>query len=405
MRPLDGVTVIEIDNWMAAPSACAILCDLGADVIKVEPLGGDPMRNQSRTPKIDDGPRKDHDWQFDVANRGKQSIAVDLTSDDGIALILRLCTQADVFVCNLLPKRQERFGLDPDSMLAVKPSLVHATLTGYGTEGPESWRPGYDVTSFFGRSGLYYMMREGPEGVPPMARTAQGDYTTGLALVGAILAALRLVDRTGEGQVVETSLYETAVWTQATDYSVTLQDKAVFRPRDRDHQVIATANRFPCGDGNWIVLNMPRESGWPKVCGALGLDSLTEDERFIDMRARFRNMPELIAEFDRVFLTRTRDEWGAIFDETGVVWGPVLGLHEVVADPQAAALNMFPTVSSEKLGDYETVAHPLKFKRLDVNPAATSPTVGQHTRTVLSHAGFDDAEIQALLASETVAES
>ncbi|MDG2113935.1 MAG: CoA transferase, partial [Actinomycetota bacterium] len=182
--PLDDVRIIEIDSWMAAPSAGAILADLGADVIKVEPLRGDPMRGMGRPAKVDEA-IKGYDFQFDVDNRGKRSVAVDLDSEQGAAVVRRLVAGADVFMCNLLVHRQERFGLDPASLTAVNPRIVHATLTGYGTTGPEAWRPGYDVTAFFGRSGIYDAMREGELGAVPMARPAQGDHTTGLALVGA----------------------------------------------------------------------------------------------------------------------------------------------------------------------------------------------------------------------------
>ena len=252
--PLDDISVITIESWMAAPSASAILADLGADVIKVEPLAGDPMRNLGRPAKIE-GPLAEYDLQFDVDNRGKRSIAVALDTDEGAALVRRLVADADVFMCNLLPHRQARFGLDPDNLRKINPKLVHATLTGYGTSGPEATRPGYDVTAFFGRSGLYDASREGDDGTVPMARPAQGDHTTGLAFVGAILAALRLAERTGRGQVVETSLFETAVWTQATDYCVTAVDRAPVRRRARHEMLTPTANRYPCGDGRWVVLN------------------------------------------------------------------------------------------------------------------------------------------------------
>ena len=201
--PLDNVTVVEIDNWMASPSAGAILADLGADVIKIEPLSGDPMRDMGRPAKVSEDKKK-FDYQFDVSNRGKRSIAIDLESEAGMEVVFLLIARADVFMCNLLKHRQDKFGLDPHNIKQANPRIVHATLTGYGTNGPEAHRPGYDVTAFFGRSGLYDAMREGETGTVPMARPAQGDHTTGLAFVAAILAALRLAERTGEAQVVET---------------------------------------------------------------------------------------------------------------------------------------------------------------------------------------------------------
>jgi len=398
--PLDGITIIEIDNWMAAPSAAAILSDMGATVIKVEPLTGDPMRGNFRPAKVDG--LREYDFQFDVDNRGKRSVCVDLTNPAAIDILHKLCGQAQIFMCNLLTQRQEKFRLDPETLLAINPSLVHATLTGYGTTGPDAERPGYDVTAFFGRSGLYDSMREGPHGDVPMARPAQGDHTTGLALVGAILGALRLAERTGAGQVVETSLYETAVWTQASDYATTAVDHAPVRQRSRENMLLPTANRYPCGDDKWVVFNMPQASGWAKLCKALNREEWLEDERFLDPRSRYRAMPVLVPEIDQALASKTRDEWGVIFDAAGIIWGPVLGLHEVASDPQAAAINLFPSINDEEIGDYRTVSIPMRFKTADVRPRGRSPKIGEHTRSVLSEFGFDAAVIDGLLADDVI---
>jgi crotonobetainyl-CoA:carnitine CoA-transferase CaiB-like acyl-CoA transferase len=400
-KPLDDITVIEIDSWMAAPSAAAILADLGATVIKIEPLSGDPMRGMGRKPKIDDD-TKDHDFQFDVDNRGKQSILLDLTQDAAIGIVKDLCRNANVFLCNLLLRRQQKFGLDPESLLAVNPKLVHATLTGYGTTGPDAWRPGYDVTAFFGRSGLYDAMREGNDGIVPMARPAQGDHTAGLALVGAILAAIRQTEKTGEGQVLETSLYETAVWTQATDFATTAVDRAPLRKRARHEQLSATANRYPCGDGNWIVINMPEPFWWPRFCESLGKPEWIKDERFVEARDRYRSMDILVPMIDEVLITKTRDEWGVIFDEHGIIWGPVMGLHEVAQDPQAEAINLFPRISLEGKGEYRTVRMPMNFHTFDALPSKPAPTAGQHTNEVLSGLGYSQQQIIDLAALKVI---
>ena len=402
--PLDNVTVVEIDNWMASPSAGAILADLGADVIKIEPLSGDPMRDMGRPAKVSEAKKK-FDYQFDVSNRGKRSIAVDLDSEAGMEVVFSLIARADVFMCNLLRHRQDKFGLDPDSIKQANSRIVHATLTGYGTQGPEAHRPGYDVTAFFGRSGLYDAMREGEAGTVPMARPAQGDHTTGLAFVSAILAALRLAERTGEAQVVETSLYETAIWTQATDYAITAVDLAPLRPRSRENMILPTANRYPCGDGKWIVLNMPEESAWPKLCRVIEREDLLADERLQDVRGRFRHMPELVAAIDEALSHRTRDQWGEIFDANDMIWGPVLGLHEVASDPQADALGVFPTIHSPDIGPYRTVAAPMRFADVQVGPKGPAPKLGQHTREILSEAGHGIEEIEALVQQGAIGES
>jgi len=397
--PLEDVFVVEIDNWMAAPSAGAILADLGATVLKIEPLTGDPMRGLSRPIKSDEVPEalRKLDYQFDVDNRGKQSIAIALDQAEGADLVRELVAKADIFMCNLLIGRQQKFGLDPESLFAVKPNLVHATLTGYGTRGPDAWRPGYDVTAFFGRSGLYDASREGNDGMVPMARPAQGDHTTGLALVSAILAALRLAERTGEGQAVETSLYETAVWTQASDYAVTAIDKAPVRRRARHELLAITANRFPCGDDKWVVYNMlPDATWWPRMCQALELDELIDHESFADSRSRYRNMAELIDIIDARFATRTRDEWGKIFDKAGLIWGPVFALHEVPQDPHAIELGIFPEIEHPEAGTYNTVNAPMRFANADVMPRGPAPRIGQHTEGVLVDLGYSAGEIAAM---------
>jgi crotonobetainyl-CoA:carnitine CoA-transferase CaiB-like acyl-CoA transferase len=403
--PLEGITVIEVDNFVAAPSAAAILADLGARVIKIEPLTGDPWRGLSRPTKNDDLSEalQKMDLQFDVDNRGKESIAVALDQPEGADLVRKLIAKADIFMCNLLIHRQEKFGLDPETLLELRPNLVHATLTGYGTSGPDALRPGYDVTAFFGRSGLYDALREGEDGMVPMARPAQGDHTTGLAFVGAILAALRLAEKTGEGQVVETSLYETAVWTQASDYAVTAVDHAPVRRRTRKELFAITGNRFPCGDGKWVVFNMiPDTAYWAPMCRAIGIEALIDDERFIDSRARYRNMAKLIDLLDTALAKKSRDDWGSIFDKAGLIWGPVLGLHEVAQDPHAIELGMFPEMEHREAGVYRTVNIPMRFARTQVKPRSPAPDIGEHTESVLAEFGFSEEEINRMSEAKTI---
>jgi crotonobetainyl-CoA:carnitine CoA-transferase CaiB-like acyl-CoA transferase len=300
-------------------------------------------------------------------------------------------------MCNLLIHRQERFGLDPQSVLALNPSIVHATLTGYGTTGPDAWRPGYDVTAFFGRSGLYDASREGDDGAVPMARPAQGDHTTGLALVAAVLAGLRAAEQTGVGQVVETSLFETAIWTQASDFGTTAIDRAPVRRRSRHQLLSPTANRYPCGDGKWVVLNMLDDGAFPRLCKAIGRDEWLSDERFKSGRGRYDHMAELVQGIDAALSSRSRDEWGKIFDEQSLIWGPVLTLDEVAADEQAHAIGMFPEIEHPEVGSYRSVNTPFRFQSSDVGPRGPSPTVGEHSRRVLRDAGVAGAEIDALI--------
>ena len=400
--PLEDITVVEIDNWMAAPSAGALLADMGAQVIKIEPLGGDPMRGTGRPPKHDDAEVRDYDFSFDVDNRGKRSISIDLTSETGQQVVARLVERADVFMCNLLPVRQKKFGVDAQTLFARNGRLVHATLTGYGTDGPDAWRPGFDVTAFFGRSGMFDAIREGNDGIPPQARPAQGDHTTGLALLAAILAALRQVDRTGTPQAVETSLFETAIWTQATDFSTTAVDQAPVRRRARHQLITPTGNRYPCGCGRWLAINMPTAHGYDHFAKVLGHPEWLDDPRFATPRDRFANMAECVALIDEAMATKSRDEWGEIFDAQGIIWGPLQSLDETSRDPQAHAIGMFPEMEHPEVGRYRTVRGPMRFHNADVGPKAPAPECGADSRDLLAETGYSDAEIDALLASGSV---
>ncbi len=396
MGPLDGITVVEISSWMAAPSAGAMFADMGADVVKVEPLGGDVVRGLMRRPKN----RTELDASFEVDNRGKRSIAVALDRPDGAEIVRRLADVADVFLCNLLPQRQSRFGLDSTTLLARNRRLVHATLTGYGLDGPDATRPGFDVTTFFGRGAITDAMLE-PGGVAPQPRPAQGDHTTALAMVAAVLAALRLVERSGEGQVVDVSLFATAAWTMASDLAPTLVDGHLSTKRDRYHLISPLANRFPCGDGRWIILNMPELRWWEPFCRTVERADLLEDPRFGSVRDRFDNMPELIEELDAAFSAHSLAEWGALFDEAGLIWGPAATVAELAADPQAAAIGLFPTVSHPE-GDFRTVAAPIRIAGVDIRPRGPAPAVGADTAAVLERVGYNDDEIAALAAAGVV---
>jgi len=399
-KPLDGVTIVEVATWVAAPSGAAILADLGADVIKVEAIGGDASRGMLRQARQASPHAVDHPFQAD--NRGKRSIAVALDKPEGAAVVHRLLESADVFLTNLLPRRQKRFGLDPAAAFVHNSTLVHATLTGYGTTGPEAERPGYDVTAFFGRSGLYESQIEG-DNPPPMARTAQGDHTTGLALACSVLASLRLAESTGEGQIADVSLFATAVWTLASDYAAVLVDERQPSKRARHELISPLANRFPCGDGRWIVLNMPEPHWWPKFCTAVDREEFLDDVRFESVADRFHHMAELVPMIDEAFSHRSLAEWGELFDEAGLIWGPMQSLTETMRDPQAHALGLFPTIEHPH-GTFRSIATPIRIVGADVGPQGRAPETGEHTLATLIGAGYSEEEISSMVAAGVVAQ-
>jgi crotonobetainyl-CoA:carnitine CoA-transferase CaiB-like acyl-CoA transferase len=401
VKPLDGIKVIEMTSWMAAPSAGAILSDLGAEVIKVEPPRGDPMRGVSRQPKVPEG-EPTIDASFNVDNRGKRSIAVAVDKPEGAALVKRLIADADVLLTNLLAHRQTRYGFDPDSLRAVNPRLVHATLTGYGLEGPEASRPGYDVTAFFGRGGVTGTLIP-PGGTPPRAPTAQGDHTTGIAMVASILAALRLAEATGEMQVVDVSLLATALWSMATDIAPSLVDRRPLRARYRHEELNAMGNRYPCADDGWILINMPEGRYWPTFCAALGEPEWGEDPDFDTPKKRYDRMAEIVERIDAITRTRTAKEWGQIFDDAGVIWGPIQTLPEVVDDPQARAMGMFVEQEyPDGGGTFDTLAIPIRIQGADIGPRGTAPDLGADTDDLLGDLGLSADEIDALRADGIV---
>ena len=400
--PLDGVRVVEVAGWMAGPGAAALMSDLGADVVKVEPLRGDPVRGVIRQPERPQGaPPLDAPFQMD--NRGKRGIAVALDRPEGQDVVRRLADGADVFLNNLLARRQVRFGLDADTLLARNPRLVHATLTGYGLTGPDAARPGFDITTFFGRGGITHSITE-PGEQAPRARPAQGDHAAALAMLAAVLTALRLVERTGEGQVVDVNLLSTAAWTMSTDLSSTLvdgQDPPVLGRRRRRH---ALHESFRTADDRWILLFMPEPHWWPKFCAVVARPEWVDDPRLATIPARTENMPLVTDLMDEVFATRTLAEWGRLFDDAGLTWGPAATVSEVAADPHLNAVGAFPEVQHPEAGTFRTVAAPMSLRGVDLSPRGPAPDVGQHTREVLGELGMSGAEVDALVADGAVAD-
>jgi crotonobetainyl-CoA:carnitine CoA-transferase CaiB-like acyl-CoA transferase len=397
--PLEGIRVVEAGNWVAAPSTGALMADLGADVIKVEPLKGDVMRNMFR-PGRSPHNQNPIDAPFHVDNRGKRSIAVDLEQPKGAAKVRDIIATSQVFITNLLPARQQRFGLDPDTILETNSRVVHATLTGYGTTGPDANRPGFDVTAFFGRGAVIDTMTD-PGQVAPYSRPGQGDHVTGLALFGAVLAALRLVDTTGTGQVVEVNLFGTAAWTMATDLSSVLVDMREPTKVDRFHRNSALSNRYQTSDGRWLFVNMPDAAWWSRFCTAIGADALINDHRFDTSKTRRDNMEELVGLLDGIIFLHPLDHWSEVLDEHRLIWGPASTLTELAGDPQAEAIGMFPTITADN-ETIRTVAAPFRIKDVDVRPRGPGPNIGEHTIEVLDSIGVSHDEIETLVSSQVV---
>ena len=385
--PLAGVRVLDAAGMIAAPSACAMMADLGADVIKLEPPHGDLLRGLVTVP---DGP--DPWWELD--NRGKRGIVVDLTTEDGIQVAHKIAASCDVFVTNLTTERQSKFKLRASDLRQDHPQLIHLTLTGYGNSGPDRDRLAFDHTAFFSRGGVIDMMGE-PGQTPPAGRPGQGDHTTSLAILSSILLALRERDLTGEGQDISVALVHTAIWTMSSDLSVGLATGEVPGPIMRIETPSPLVGRFRCSDDRWIMLTMPADRYWDRFCGAMGRLDWLEDPRFVDPETRAQHGPELMILCDDIFGSADSGVWAERLDAAGMVWGLIQNLEEVIDDPQSQALRAFEHVPDAKF-PFRTVSPPFGLDGSEMSVKGPAPEHGQHTAEILLEAGFTPDEVTRL---------
>jgi crotonobetainyl-CoA:carnitine CoA-transferase CaiB-like acyl-CoA transferase len=250
---LEGVRVVELGVWVAGPSAGGVMADWGADVVKVEAPAGDPLR---RMLALTVGHGRPESPPFDLDNRGKRSAVIDLTTADGRAAGLRLAAAADVFLTNLRPEAVARLGLGPEPLMAANPRLVYASVTGYGSTGPDAHRAGFDVGAFWARSGIAATVVP-PTEPPPGIRGGLGDHVTGMATVAGVVAALFARERTGRGQVVETSLLRAGIWCLGWDTSMQLRFGKLAPTQPRTENMNPMVNTYRAGDGNWFQLLGP----------------------------------------------------------------------------------------------------------------------------------------------------
>ena len=393
--PLDDIVLVEVANWVAGPSATVLMADMGATVIKVEPLTGDSMRNKLRQPRWPEGV-EGTDIVFQLDNRGKQSIALDIADARGQAVVAALVASADVLVTNLTRSRLARYGLDPEAVLARHPRLVYGLVTGQGSEGPDADRLAFDVTAFFGRGGVTGLLGE-PDGLPVQPRPGQGDHPTGLALLVALLAALRVRDRAGQGQLVETALMRVGAWTVGVDLAAALVDRHQPSKRSRLHPVSPMNTMYRCADG-WLILSSHDQKTWRPLCAAVGRPELADDERFATAAGRFGHAEELVGIFDAVFSEHPYEHWVPLLAPTGVIFAKMAELTDVIDDPQARAMSMFTELEHPAIGKFETLAAPFSLSGSLVAARGPAPGIGQDTVAVLrDHLKMGEEEIQALL--------
>ncbi len=388
--PLEGVKVVELGVWVAGPAAGGILADWGADVDKIEPPAGDPARMFGRMLGIEDGSSP----PFEMDNRGKRSIVLDVTTADGRATTRELLSGADVFLTNVRPSALARMGLDFEAVASDNPALIYGLITGYGESGPDSDRAAFDVAAFWARSGLAHLLTR-PGDTPPFQRGGMGDHMAGMTLAGAVCAALVARARTGKGQLVSTSLYRQGAYTVSFDLNTFLMAGNAIAIGQRESMGNPCMNNYAAGDGRrfWIV-GLEAGRHWPPLCRAVGRTDWLDDPRFDTPINRAINSRELIAELDEIFATKTLAEWAEIFaGERDFFWSPINSLEDVIGDEQFHAAGGIVNVPDGE-GGVPMVASPADFHGTPWQPRSAAPQLGQHTAEVLAEL----AELSARLA-------
>ncbi|HZP30486.1 MAG TPA: CoA transferase [Acidimicrobiia bacterium] len=393
-----GVKVVELGVWIAGPATGGLLADWGADVVKIEGKDGDPARRFMTM----FGGELPFNPPFELDNRSKRSIVIDLGTPVGLAIAHELIEDADVFLTNVRLDALERLGLDHETLLARYPRLVYCAVTGFGVTGPERDRAAYDIGAFWARSGLASLLTP-PDGAPPFQRGGMGDHGAGMAGAAAVCAALVARERTGKGQLVSTSLLRHGAYTVGFDVNISVRLGLPVAIGTHGTMGNPLLNWYRDRDGRYFwLIGLEADRHWPDVCRAIGRPEWIDDERYGTVLARRDHCHELISELDEIFATRTREEWGVEFDRENVWWAPVQTVDELLADQQFLAAGGLVEVPDGP-STATMVASPVDFAGTPWRPRAMPPTLGQHTDEILAGLGRDEASIAKLRADGIVA--
>lgn len=382
--PLADLRVVELGVWVAAPAAAALLADWGADVVKVEPPAGDPMRYVFGSLGVEgDLPNP----AFALDNRGKRSVVLDLRRPDDRARLEELLGQTDVFVTNLRPDALDRLDLAPAATAARHPRLVYCSVSGYGLDGDDRNRPTYDIGAFWARSGLAVQMADA-DGSPLNARGGIGDHITGLAALAGVLGAVIEQRTTGRGRVVEVSLLRTGAYILGWDLGLQMALGKVAGSEPRHRNQAPLMNPYRTSDGHWFFFTgLEAERHLPSVCRALGRPDLLDDPRFATATSIRRHRTEVIALLDRIISERPLSDWADRFEREGVWWAPARSPAEVVEDPQLKANDGFVEVDGGGGRGFRTVNGPVTFWGHGRERARSVPSLGEHTDEVIGELG------------------
>jgi crotonobetainyl-CoA:carnitine CoA-transferase CaiB-like acyl-CoA transferase len=388
-RPLDGIRVVECGVFHAGPGACAILGDLGAEVIKVEPPGeGDPVRRLMKVGIIPFELPGKRSLFCEGANRNKKGVTINLKTERGRELLYLLVSKADVFLTNLRPKAVENLKISYDSLKKINYSLIYCSVSAFGEKGPDRDRGGFDYQGQ-ARSGLMFSMGE-ENGSPAVSQFGLVDQVTAIMSSHQILAALFMRERTGLGQEIRTSILGSAMFLNY--FNILMAQLGGFEvPRHTRLSDNPLRNYYRCRDGRWLMMTLtPPDKYWPVLCRAIERPDLVDEERFNTDQKRINNSSELVRIMDEIFATRTCAEWFRIFGEHDLFCAPVNRPLDLTGDEQVLANNylvdlLHPTMGLVKVPDY-----PCTFSECRIGVGSAAPELGEHTREVLG--GLCDLE-------------
>ncbi len=389
--PFAGLRVIDCASFIAAPAAATILGDFGADVIKVEPLEGDPYRELFRPGGF--GPHdRNYGWELD--SRNKRSLAVDLKSPEGREVLYRLCADADVFITNFPLSVRRRLKIDHEAIMALNPRLIYASFTAYGETGAEAEKTGFDSTAYWSRSGLMDLIKPDHTAAPARSVAGMGDHPSAMTLFAAITTALYRRERTGRGGRVTSSLLANGLWANACLVQARLFDVPLPPRAPREQGPSPMTNVYQCRDGRWLHLVMLNEARqFLPLMQTLGCPEAAEDPRFATPTARRSHNVDLIAILDRQFALRDLADWRTRLDAAGITFSDVSTLDDIPNDPQMREAGaLVPFAQAPGL----TISSPFAVDGSSKVGPNLAPTLGEHTGTLLREAGYDEARIAEL---------
>src|ERR1700726_1968857 len=392
-----GLKVVDLASFIAGPAAATILSDFGADVIKVEPPDGELWRTGHKIPPQ---PHSEEPYPFELANRNKRGVALNLKAASAQQVLERLAKWADVFIVNTPHAARQKLKLEYDDVAQWNPRLIYADLTGFGEKGPDAALPGFDLTAFWARSGLLFMTRDAGE--PPTWPVAgSGENASGVAIYSAIVTALYRRERTGKGSYVTTSLLATGVWSASVSIQAALCGANFYGLHDRMHPANAALNVYRASDDTWFVLIVTSDK-LAAVAKAIGRMDLLTDPRFTDPVKLMQNMPQLAEILDQVFAAQPMTHWYQVFNGVHVTFGAVRGPLEVIEDPQLRLNDIVVPLDGAGGKLDTTISSPIQVHGITKVPARRAPALGEHNEEVLKQLGFSASEIDVLHASGAV---